>query len=162
MNDSVADLTLTQDVKRRPNDPSLANAETRANPTRLKEAESSHSNLSKRSEILQGADAAVSGDRNVDYGPPDADFKTTAEFWNTYLNRVLTRKMGSTPIDARTQTVLNTLIDSWDVGAMMILLKLSRISWSPQVEDHWMDSAGYAACAGECIDLHMHPEHRTS
>lgn len=37
-----------------------------------------------------------------------------------------------------------------DVAAMMALLKVSRIAWSPNRADHWLDLAGYAACGFEC------------
>jgi hypothetical protein len=51
--------------------------------------------------------------------------------------------------------VLEDLIDTWDVAIMMNLLKISRLSWSPTKEDHWVDAAGYAACGAECVDIHM-------
>jgi hypothetical protein len=82
---------------------------------------------SPRRVLLEGAIAAVDGDRNVHYGDPSADFLRTAAMWNAYLD-------GKDHIDAQ------------DVAAMMALLKLSRIRWSPQKEDSWMDLAGYAAC----------------
>jgi hypothetical protein len=36
-----------------------------------------------------------------------------------------------------------------DVAAMMIMIKLSRIAWTPEDIDHWVDIAGYAACGYE-------------
>jgi hypothetical protein len=37
-----------------------------------------------------------------------------------------------------------------DVAAMMAMLKLSRIRWSPGKRDSWVDLAGYAACGWDC------------
>jgi hypothetical protein len=39
-----------------------------------------------------------------------------------------------------------------DVAAMMILMKVSRITTSPGKEDNWVDIAGYAACGAEVTD----------
>lgn len=86
--------------------------------------------MNARAECLQGAEAAVNGDRNVQYGDPRADFQRTASMWNAYLG-----------IDS---------ILPHDVAAMMSLLKLSRIRWSPEKFDSWMDLAGYAACGWDC------------
>ena len=43
-------------------------------------------------------------------------------------------------------------IEQHDVAAMMALLKVSRIRWSPTKRDHWQDLAGYAACGWDCVD----------
>jgi hypothetical protein len=86
---------------------------------------------SPRRELLEAAADIIDGDRNVQYGEPTADFKRTAEFWSSYLN-----------VEIRPH----------DVAAMMSLLKISRISWSPNKSDHWLDLAGYAACGFECAD----------
>jgi hypothetical protein len=82
--------------------------------------------------ILETANDAIHNDRNNDYGPPHQDFARTAKFWSAYLGIPLLPH---------------------DVAAMMSLLKISRISWSPQVEDHWVDLAGYAACGYEAWEL---------
>jgi hypothetical protein len=85
-----------------------------------------------RKRILATADHAIHNDRNNQYGPPHQDFARTAKMWSAYLE---------VPISAH------------DVAAMMSLLKISRIAWSPQVEDHWVDLAGYAACGYEAHEL---------
>lgn len=83
-----------------------------------------------RSHILAEADELVNGDRNNAYGPPSQDFARTAQMWSAYLG---------VPVEAR------------DVAAMMAMLKLSRIRWSPERRDHWVDLAGYAACGWDCV-----------
>lgn len=91
-----------------------------------------------RSALLRGAENAVNGDRNAQYGDPNADFQRTADMWNAYLAGVLERQNGL--VSLQTQ----------DVAAMMSLLKISRIAWSPEKMDSWMDLAGYSACGWDC------------
>jgi hypothetical protein len=100
--------------------------------------------LNARSELLRGAENAVNGDRNAQYGDPRADFLRTADMWNAYIAGVMERQDGC--IDLKTH----------DVAAMMCLLKISRISWSPEKQDSWMDLAGYAACGWDCSDHNHH------
>lgn len=82
-----------------------------------------------RAEILFGAEELVNGDRNVQYGDPKADFRRTAAMWAAYLG---------------------VEIAPHDVAALMALLKVSRIRWSPSKQDSWTDLAGYAACGWDC------------
>ena len=81
-----------------------------------------------RASILDEAKQIVSQDRNLDYGSPEKNCADIAILWSTYLG---------------------VEIKPHDVGAMMILLKISRIKTSPSKEDHWIDVAGYAAVGGE-------------
>jgi Domain of unknown function (DUF6378) len=97
----------------------------------------------RRALLMQAADL-VDGDRNAQYGDPNQDFQRTATLWNTYLSGVAERK----GLDVHT---VEALIDTWDVGWMMQLLKASRSTVSPAKEDHYADAAGYAACAWHCI-----------
>ena len=85
--------------------------------------------MSHRQAILDEAADAVEGDRNVQYGDPRQDFSRTAGMWAAYLG---------VPIAPH------------DVAAMMAMLKLSRIRWSPGKRDSWVDLAGYAACGWDC------------
>jgi hypothetical protein len=94
--------------------------------------------FNNRTDILAEAESLVNGDRNDSYGDPIDDFATTAEMWSTYLRRV---------VDKRESTQLKP----HDVAVMMTLLKISRISWSPEKRDHWADSAGYIACGWDCV-----------
>lgn len=70
----------------------------------------------------------VMKDRNSAYGDPEDNFGDIAAFWSTYLDHPIT---------------------SYDVAAMMILVKCSRMKTSPFATDHWVDAAGYAACGAE-------------
>ena len=89
----------------------------------------------KRAEILEDARKCVCGDREEDYGTPENNFKTIADFWTAYIQA--THKLGDT-----------ISIDAKDVAAMMALLKIARIARGNKA-DSFIDLAGYAACAGE-------------
>lgn len=87
-----------------------------------------------RKEILAAASKAVHAeDMDHDYGSPENNFETIAELWNTY-------------VEASHNDCVS--LDSRDVAAMMILLKIARAATSTKC-DHWVDIAGYAACGGE-------------
>ena len=85
----------------------------------------------ERALLLRAAETLVNGDRNVKHGDPAQDFARTAEMWTSYLGHK---------------------VHSEDVAAMMVLLKISRISWSAWNRDSWVDVAGYAACGWECYE----------
>jgi hypothetical protein len=97
------------------------------------------SDLNPRAEVLRTAESLVNGDRNNQYGEPHQDFARTATLWNTYLD-------------------LDEVIQPHDVAAMMMLLKLSRIHWSPDKQDSWVDAAGYAACGWDTVVNTILPE----
>ena len=80
----------------------------------------------------------VNGDRNVQYGDPIDDFRRTAALLEIYLKGIID-KNGEVHLEPH------------DVAVLMILLKISRIVWSPGKEDHWIDVAGYAACGADCV-----------
>ena len=88
--------------------------------------------MNARSRMLHEAERLVNGDRNNTYGPPEQDFERTAIMWTTYMNG-------------------RRIFDAHDVAVMMILLKVSRLSWSPDKPDNWIDIAGYAACGYDII-----------
>lgn len=89
----------------------------------------------KREAILRSAEKIINGDRNVQYGDPNADFRRTAELWSTYL-----------------QGKHAVILEAHDVAIMMILLKVSRLAWSPDKADSWCDIAGYAGCGFDVSD----------
>jgi hypothetical protein len=82
-----------------------------------------------RFEILQKAEAIITGERQQNYGTPEDNFKRVASLWNAYKG--------------------DDLFDAVDVAMMMALLKIARISTGTQMEDCFIDLAGYAACGGE-------------
>lgn len=92
----------------------------------------------ERKQILLDAANLIVGDRNEDYGDPYDDFGLTADLWHAYLTRITERKKGF-------------IIEPHDVAVMMALLKVSRLSWTPQKRDHWVDIAGYIGCGWDCV-----------
>lgn len=81
-----------------------------------------------RSECLDTAKEIVCKDREGTYGKPENSFKLIADLWSVYKGVEFT---------------------SHDVAAMMILLKIARISAGKYKSDNYIDIAGYAACACE-------------
>lgn len=94
--------------------------------------------ISTREQILRDALQIVTKDRNQDYGNPEDNFATIANYWTEYLF--------SKGLIARQDSITNV-----DVAAMMILMKCSRLATSPNKLDHWIDIAGYSACGGDCV-----------
>lgn len=110
-----------------------------------------------RSDILDEAAEIVNGDRNVDYGDPIQDFYRTGKYWSIHLSSVLARRFSLMGIKNKDNinvgsvlSIVEDLIDPHDVAIMMIQLKNSRLAWSPEKRDHWVDTAGYAACGWDC------------
>ncbi len=99
-----------------------------------------------RKEILLTAEKMVNGSRQDDYGRPENTFGMIAELWSTYLKY----RLPQTDVDP---TAINSYpfgdLTSWDVAALMILLKIARIGGGHGKSDNWIDIAGYAACGGE-------------
>lgn len=98
-----------------------------------------------RAEILDAAKKCVCGQREQDYGKPERNFQTIADFWNDYLNAAhpeLNLK------DVAECMEVSAIITPKDVAAMMGLLKVARIATGSN-PDSFVDLAGYAACAGE-------------
>jgi hypothetical protein len=91
-----------------------------------------------RADILHAAEKCVCGQRETDYGTPEDNFETIAEFWTAYLSRACVDEAGGVYIDAN------------DVAMMMALLKIACIARGGGKADNWIDLAGYAACGAEC------------
>ena len=98
-----------------------------------------------RKEILDTACRCVNGDREQDYGSPESNFGFIAEMWSVYLNRKIELSLQH-PVSV---DELPSLVDSKDVAAMLVLLKIARIASGHAKMDNWVDIAGYAACGGE-------------
>jgi hypothetical protein len=86
------------------------------------------SNNPKDPRILQKAQKAVYGDRNIDYGKPGDDFACQAAMVSAYLSRKHKAKIELT---------------AEDMPIIMILAKVSRLS-NAYKEDSVVDIAGYA------------------
>jgi hypothetical protein len=93
---------------------------------------------SLRKSLLDEVASLVLGDRNAAYGPPHQDFARTAAMLTEMWRHKLRDK---------------ELIHAHDVAELMIVLKLSRLQWSPGKRDSWVDIAGYAACGYEAHEL---------
>lgn len=63
-----------------------------------------------------------------EYGSPEDNFKTIADFWSVYKGVEFTAN---------------------DVAMMMALLKIARIRTGTATDDSYVDLAGYAACGSE-------------
>ena len=91
-----------------------------------------------RSEILEQAEKIVNGHREDEYGSPERNFQIIAQLWGAYINNAC---INGTDYDF--------CITEEDVAAMMILMKVARISSDKQHLDSWLDVIGYGACGGE-------------
>jgi len=95
-----------------------------------------------RKEILDTALKCVNGERDEQYGNPENNFSTIANFWMIYLNS----RMKCDHI--------SVVIGPEDVASMLALLKVARIASGQAKDDNWVDLAGYAACGGEIQSSH--------
>ena len=91
--------------------------------------------------ILAEAQRITGGDRQAQYGPPDQDFRRTAEMWTGLFGDLL--KSG-------------TRFDAFHVALAMILLKTSR-QMHQRKRDNWTDIAGYAHCGNICDEQASKP-----
>lgn len=82
----------------------------------------------KREEILDTAKGIVTGNRQQDYGKPENNFETIAQFWSVYKGVIFT---------------------AHDVAMMMALLKAARIKNGGGSGDSYVDLCGYASIAAE-------------
>lgn len=79
-------------------------------------------------DVLIEALALTKGDRQAQYGPPDQDFRRTADAWSS---------------------LFGWDCEPWQVAQAMIVLKLSRLQHSKK-RDSVVDVAGYARCMDVC------------
>lgn len=89
------------------------------------------------SSVLDEAKAAVTGDRQASYGPPDQDFARTAGMWSALFADLLRDGVRFEP---------------FHVAQAMILLKMSR-QRHQRKRDNWVDAAGYAHCGAVCDEV---------
>lgn len=90
--------------------------------------------LTIRQQVLQEAERLIHSDRNAEYGEPEDNFGQSAALIYGYLKPYLKPDCAISPAD---------------VAAMMILMKIARLSTDPSKMDSWTDIAGYAACGAE-------------
>lgn len=89
--------------------------------------------------VLEKAQEAVDGVRNVEYGAPGGNHSTTATMFRAFLRR-------------RYGTISAVQFDMFDVCAFNICQKLSRLANSPDHIDSLVDIAGYARNWEMCLD----------
>lgn len=102
-----------------------------------------------RGDALDEAKHLITGDRNVSYGTPTANFANIAEIWTTLFRH---KMLPGVSFDAR------------EVADAMIALKIARSIAQPK-RDNYVDVAGYAGCAVECLEPAPEPlcvEHTTA
>lgn len=92
-----------------------------------------------RNLVLEKAKVIMNNDRQNNYGEPENNFATIAEYWNTYL-----KSKGYVSGDT---------IKPSDVSIMMGLLKTARTGSSPCHEDNYVDAVNYFAIAYELAML---------
>ena len=92
-----------------------------------------------RQKMIDQLGGAVLNDRRNNYGSPENNFANIAAYWSTWLQQ-------------RHLLDSDTFLDPVDVASMMSLLKIARLSNSPDHEDSWTDLAGYGICGGEIAD----------
>lgn len=88
-----------------------------------------------RQSLLEKTIDTVVNQRNNTYGPPAQDFSRIAG-----LLSQLGFEFKGGPVEAH------------HTAMIMICLKLSRLTWSPEHEDNWLDTAGYAATGWEAFN----------
>lgn len=81
----------------------------------------------RAAEILKETAELINGERARNYGEPEESFDDIADYWSKYLK---------------------TLITPFDVGIMMILMKVSRGGRSRYHRDNIIDICGYASLVG--------------
>ena len=85
-------------------------------------------------DILDVAASITRGDRQAGYGPPDQDFRKTADMWTGMFQYMLAPGAAFEPRH---------------VAMAMICIKLSR-EFHQKKRDNWIDIAGYARCGSLC------------
>lgn len=95
-----------------------------------------------KQEVLEAALDIVTNDRQNDYGKAEDNFRTIAEFWSMYIRARFPEATATQRIE----------LEPYDVAAMMVQMKISRIVTSPRKEDNWADVIGYGACGAEITD----------
>lgn len=88
-------------------------------------------------ELLSIAAKLITGSRAESHGDLAENFKRISNMWNAYLG--------------------TNLINSKDVAIMMALMKAARAKTGNNLEDHFIDMAGYSAIAGQVAENDEEP-----
>jgi hypothetical protein len=84
----------------------------------------------KRNLVLSRAQALINGDRQEEYGPPNKNFKDIAVGWSIIFDKE---------------------VEPFEVALAMDWVKTCRALKSPELEDSWIDKAGYSAIGAELV-----------
>lgn len=80
----------------------------------------------------------VNGERQNMYGAPEDSFAVIAQYWQTYLDTALVDGNG-----------FCRKLESKDVAALMLLMKVARITTGSGGLDSYVDAAAYAALGAD-------------
>lgn len=97
--------------------------------------------------MLEVAKILTDGDRNKAYGPPFDNLSDCSALWNAYINS----KWGCLKVQADGSYKVD--LNAEDVAWMMTLVKMTRSFQPGYHPDNYIDSAAYAAIAGECREI---------
>ena len=84
----------------------------------------------KRSDVLNVADSLINGERQDEYGPPLKHFYDIAQGWTIIFDKE---------------------VQPYEVALAMDWVKTCRALKSPDLEDSWIDKAGYSAIGAELV-----------
>lgn len=98
--------------------------------------------MSNKNTILDTAKELIAGSRAKDYGDFSHNAQQQADLWNAYL---------------RTEDGSPRAIEPMDVPAMMVMVKLMRLSGNNTHQDSWVDVAGFAGLAEQVHDKKVGP-----
>lgn len=94
--------------------------------------------------ILMEAESIINGERRKDYGPVTESFQQLADFWTTYIERHVRKRIESSDLGEVLPGFVK--LTPQDVANLMILMKVSRAQ-NGFHRDSYVDIAGYAGCA---------------
>lgn len=89
----------------------------------------------RRQAIIDQVAACVCKDRQNTYGDAESNFENIAEYWTVWLR-------------SRKLIAADASVQAHDVAVMSGLIKVARLSTSPDHIDNWVDLAGYSVCGG--------------
>lgn len=104
---------------------------------------SSHPVDANSNSILDTAKELIAGSRAEQYGSFSHNAQQQADLWNAYL---------------RTEDGTPRLIEAMDVPAMMVLVKVMRLSGNNTHQDSWVDVAGFAGLVDQVHDGTVPPK----
>lgn len=86
-------------------------------------------------DICDEAKRITTHERQDEYGEPTGDFRRTVGM----LNSLFADKLREDFLPH-------------EISMIMACLKLSRMAWSPEKRDHYVDLAGYSRCGWLCVE----------